>query len=88
MAFNIRTKKVENEKQTSFQRDKNINESKNHQKSRQTLMKKFKNRENIFRSDNDDVVTSSSDDVNYVELAVKERTKMKNLEVKRKYLIL
>ena len=44
-------------------------------------MKKIKNRENIFRNDNDDVVTLSSDDVNYVELVVKKRTKTKNLKI-------
>ena len=51
-------------------------------------MKKFKNRENIFRNDNDDIITSLNDDVNYVEFVVKERTKTKNLKVKRKYFIL
>ena len=48
MTSDIKIKKNENEKQTSFQRDKNANESKNHQKSKQILMKKFENRENIF----------------------------------------
>ena len=51
-------------------------------------MKKFENRENIFRNNNDDVVTSSSDNVDYVELVVKEKTKTKNLKIKRKYFIL
>ena len=84
----IRTKKDENEKQASSQRDKNANESKNRQKSKQILMKKFENRKNIFQSDNNNVVTSSSDNVDYVEFVVKEKTKTKNLKVKRKYLIL
>ena len=51
-------------------------------------MKEFENRENIFRNDNDDVVTSLNDNVNYVEFVVKKRTKMKNLKIKRKYFIL
>ena len=51
-------------------------------------MKKFKNWENIFRSDNDDVVMSSNDNVDYTEFVVKEKAKTKNLKVKRKYLIL
>ena len=71
-----------------FQRDKNANKSKNRQKSKQTLMKKFENRENIFWNNNDDVVTSSSDNVDYAELVVKEKIKTKNLKVKRKYFIL
>ena len=48
MTFDIKTKKNENEKQMSFQRDKNADKSKNRQKSKQILMKKFENRENIF----------------------------------------
>ena len=51
-------------------------------------MKKFENWEDIFQNDNNDVVTSSNDDVDYVKLVVKEKTKTKNLKVKRKYLIL
>ena len=51
-------------------------------------MKKFENRKNISRSDNDNVVTSSNDNVDYIKFVVKERTKTKNLKVKRKYLIL
>ena len=51
-------------------------------------MKKFENRENIFRNNNDDVVMSSNDNVDYTELVVKKKTKTKNLKVKRKYLIL
>ena len=51
-------------------------------------MKKFENRENIFRSDNDDVVTLLNDNVDYAELVVKKRTKTKNLKVKKEYLIL
>ena len=48
MTFDIKTKKNENEEQTSSQRDKSANELKNRQKSRQILMIKFENRENIF----------------------------------------
>ena len=51
-------------------------------------MKKFKNREDIFRNDNDDVVTLSNDNVDYVELVVKEKIKTKNLKIKREYFIL
>ena len=51
-------------------------------------MKKFENRKNIFQNDNDNVVTSSSDNINYAELVVKKRTKTKNLKIKRKYFIL
>ena len=88
MMSDIRTKKDENEKQTSFQRDENVDESKSHQKLRQILMKKFENWKNIFWNDNDDVATSSNDDVDYIKLAVKERTKTKNLKVKKEYFIL
>ena len=88
MTFDIRTKKDEDEKQASFQRGESANESKNRQKLKQILMRKFKNRENIFRNDNDDVVTSSSDNIDYIEFVVKEKTKTKNLKVKREYLIL
>ena len=88
MTFDIKTKKNENEKQTSFQRSESANESKNRQKSKQILMKKFENRKNIFRNNNNDVVTSLNDNVDYVELAVKEKTKTKNLKTKKKYLIL
>ena len=51
-------------------------------------MKKFENREDTFRSDNNDVVTLLSDNVDYAELVVKEKAKTKNLKVKREYLIL
>ena len=51
-------------------------------------MKKFENRKDIFRNDNDDVVTSSNDNVDYAELVVKKKTKTKNLKVKKEYLIL
>ena len=88
MTFDIKTKKNENEKQTSFQRGKNANESKNHQKSKQILIKKFENWKDIFRNDNDDVTTSSNDNIDYTEFVVKEKAKTKNLKVKRKYLIL
>ena len=36
-------------------------------------MKKIENRENIFSNDNDDVVTSSNDDVDCVEFVVKQK---------------
>ena len=51
-------------------------------------MRKFENRKDIFRNNNDDVVTSSNDNIDYVELVVKKRTKTKNLKVKKKYFIL
>ena len=88
MTFDIRAKKDKNEKQTSFQRGESADESKNHQKSKQILMKKFENRKNIFRNNNDDVVTLSNDNVDYVELIVKEKAKTKNLKVKKEYFIL
>ena len=88
MTSDIKTKKDKDEKQTSFQRDESANELKNRQKSRQILMKEFENRENIFWSDNDDVITSSNDNVDYVELVVKKKIKTKNLKIKREYLIL
>ena len=88
MTFDIKTKKNEDEKQASFQRDESANESKSRQKSKQILMREFENQKNISRNDNDDVVTSSSDNVDYVELVVKKRAKTKNLKVKRKYFIL
>ena len=88
MTSDIKAKESENEKQTSFQRDENVDKLKSYQKSKQTLMKEFENRENTSRSDNDDVVTSLNDDVDYVELIVKKKTKIKNLKVKRKYFIL
>ena len=88
MTFDIKIKKDENKKQTSFQRGESANKSKNRQKSKQILMKKFENRKNIFWNDNDDVATSLNDDVDYVEFVVKEKAKTKNLKVKKKYLIL
>ena len=48
MTSDIKTKKNENEKQALFQRDENANESKNRQKLKQILMRKFENRKNIF----------------------------------------
>ena len=51
-------------------------------------MRKFENRENIFQSDNDDIITLSSDDVDYVKFVIKKRIKTKNLKVKKKYFIL
>ena len=88
MTSDIKMKKDEDEKQASLQRDESADESKNRQKLKQILMRKFENREDTFRSDNDDVVTSLNDDVDYAELAVKEKTKTKNLKVKKEYLIL
>ena len=88
MTFDIKTKKNENEKQASSQRGENANELKNHQKSKQILMKKFENRKDIFWNDNDDIVTSLNDNVDYTEFVVKKKTKIKNLKVKKEYLIL
>ena len=51
-------------------------------------MKKFKNRKDIFRSDNDDIITSLNDNVDYIKFVVKEKAKMKNLKAKREYFIL
>ena len=51
-------------------------------------MRKFENRENIFQSNIDDVVTLLNDDVDYVQLAAKKKTKIKNLKVKKEYFIL
>ena len=48
MTFDIKTKKNENEEQTSFQRGKSANELKNCQKLKQILMKEFENRKDIF----------------------------------------
>ena len=88
MTFDIRARKDEDEKQTSSQRDENADESKNCQKSKQILMVKFENRKDIFQNDNNDVVTSLSDNVDYVKLAAKKKAKTKNLKVKKEYLIL
>ena len=88
MTSDIKAKKDENEEQTLSQRDESANKSKNYQKSKQILMKKFENRKDISRSDNDDVVTSSSDNVDYAELVVKKKAKTKNLKIKKEYLIL
>ena len=43
MTFDIKTKKDENKKQASFQRDENADELKSRQKLKQILMKKFEN---------------------------------------------
>ena len=51
-------------------------------------MKKFENRKNIFRNDNDNVVTLLNDNVDYAEFIVKVRIKTKNLKIKKEYLIL
>ena len=48
MTSDIKTKKNKNEKQALFQQNENANKLKNRQKSKQILIKKFKNRENIF----------------------------------------
>ena len=88
MTFRIRARKDVNEEQTTFQREQSADESNERQKSEQTLTEKFKNRENISRNDDEDVATSSSDNVDYVELVAKKRKKTKNLKVKREYLIL
>ena len=88
MTSRIRARKDVNEEQTTFQREQSADELNEHQKSKQTLTKKFENQENIFQSDDEDVATSSSDNVDYVELVAKKRKKTKNLKVKREYLIL
>ena len=80
MTFDIKTKKNENEEQMLFQRDKRADESKSCQKSKQILIRKFENRKNIFRSDNDDVVTSLNDNVDYIKLAVKKKNKNEKLK--------
>ena len=51
-------------------------------------MKEFDNWEDIFQNNNDDVITLLNDDVNYIKLVAKEKTKTKNLKVKKKYFIL
>ena len=51
-------------------------------------MKEFENRENIFRNDNNDVVTLLNDNVDYVKFIVKKRTRTKNLKVKKIFFIL
>ena len=88
MTSRIRTKKDVNEKQTTFQREQSADELNERQKSEQILTEKFENRENTFRSDDENVATSSSDNVDYVELVAKKRKKTKNLKVKREYFIL
>ena len=88
MTSRIKAKKDVNEEQTTFQREQSADKSNERQKSEQTLTKKFENRKNISRSDDEDVATSSSDNVDYVELVAKKRKKTKNLKVKREYLIL
>ena len=88
MTFDIKTKKDKNEEQALFQRDESANKSKNRQKLKQILMKKFENRENIFRNDNDDVTMLLNDNVDYVKLVVKKKTKTKNLKIKKEYFIL
>ena len=78
MTFRIRARKDINEEQTTFQREQSADELNEHQKSKQTLTKKFENRENIFRSDDENVATSLSDNVDYVEFIAKKRKKTKN----------
>ena len=77
MTSRIRARKDVNEKQTTFQREQNADESNERQKSKQILTEKFENRKNIFRSDDEDVATSSNDNVDYVELVAKKRKKRK-----------
>ena len=88
MTFRIRARKDVNEEQTTFQREQSADKLNEHQKSKQTLTEKFENRKNISRSDDEDVATSSNDNVDYVELVAKKRKKTKNLKIKREYFIL
>ena len=88
MTSRIRVRKDVNEEQTTSQREQNANELNERQKSKQIFIKKFENRENISQSDDEDVVTSLNDNVDYVELVAKKRKKTKNLKIKRKYFIL
>ena len=74
MTSRIRARKDVDEEQTTSQREQNA--------------EKFENRENTSRSDDEDVATSSNDNVDYIELAAKKRKKTKNLKVKREYFIL
>ena len=43
MTFDIKMKKDENKKQTSFQREESVDKSKNRQKLKKILMKEFEN---------------------------------------------
>ena len=88
MTSRIRARKNVNEKQMTFQREQSADELNEHQKSEQIFIKKFENRENISRSDDEDVATSLNDNVDYVELVAKKRKKTKNLKIKKEYLIL
>ena len=88
MTFHIKARKDVNEKQTTFQREQSADKLNKRQKSEQIFTKKFKNRKNIFRNDDENVAMSSSDNVDYVELVAKKRKKTKNLKIKREYLIL
>ena len=84
----IKARKDVNEEQMTFQREQNADELNERQKLKQIFIKKIKNRKNIFRSNDGDVATSSNDNVDYIKLVAKKRTKTKNLKVKRKYFIL
>ena len=88
MTFRIRARKDVNEKQTTFQREQNAEKLNERQKSEQILTEKFKNRKNTFQSNDEDVATSSNNNVDYVKLVAKKRKKTKNLKIKRKYFIL
>ena len=84
----IKARKDVNEKQTTFQREQNANELNEHQKLKQTFTEEFKNRKNIFQSDDKDVAMLSRDNVDYIELIAKKRKETKNLKIKKKYFIL
>ena len=88
MTFRIRVKKDVNEEQMTFQREQSADELNEHQKLKQILTEKFENWENISRSDDEDIATSSNDNVDYVKLVAKKRKKTKNLKVKKEYFIL
>ena len=88
MTFCIKARKDVNEEQRTSQREQSVNKSNEHQKSKQNFTKKFENRENISRNNDENVATLLNDNVDYVELVAKKRAKTKNLKVKRKYFIL
>ena len=64
-----------------FQREQSANELNERQKSEQIFTEKFENRKNISRNDDEDDATSSSNNVDYVELVAKKRKKTKNLKI-------
>ena len=88
MTSRIKVRKDVNEKQTTSQREQSADKLNEHQKLKQIFTKKFENRKNISRSDDENVATSSNDNVDYVKLVAKKRKKTKNLKVKKEYLIL